>query len=86
MHAQQAERDEQRERGFRAVCGGAERVEAEDGNAGDGADVFGALFAGGERAAKEQVLDARGDCHAIFVRQSRIQRWEKVCRGDCLMA
>ena len=55
VHAHQAKRDEQRERGFRAVCGGAESVKAEDGNAGEGADVLGALLAGSQRAAEEQV-------------------------------
>ena len=55
VDAHQAQRDEQRERRFRAVCGGAEGVEAEDGNAGDGADVLGALLAGGQWPAKEQI-------------------------------
>ena len=61
MHADQAERNEQRERGLRPVCGGAERVEAEDGDAGDGADVLGALFAGGQWAAEEEVQRAGDD-------------------------
>jgi hypothetical protein len=59
LHAQQAQRDEQRERGLRAVCGGAEGVQAEDGNAGDGADVLGALLAGGQRPAEEQIACVR---------------------------
>ena len=41
-----AEGNEQGEGGFRAVGGGAESVEAEDGNAGDGTDVLGALLGG----------------------------------------
>ncbi len=53
--AHQAQRDEQRERGLRAVRGGAEGVQAEDGDAGDGADVLGALLAGSQRAAEEQI-------------------------------
>ena len=60
LHAQQAQRDEQGERRLRAVCGGAEGVEAEDGDAGEGADVLGALLAGGQRAAEEQIQCACG--------------------------
>ena len=33
------------------------------GNAGDGADVLGALLAGGQRPAEEQILNARSNCH-----------------------
>ena len=50
-----AEGDEQGEGGFGAVGGGAEGVEAEDGDAGDGADVLGAFFGGGEGLADEEI-------------------------------
>ena len=53
--AGQAERDEQGERGFGAIGGGAERVQAEDRDAGDGPDVLGALFGGGERLAEKDI-------------------------------
>ena len=43
-NAGHAEGDEQGECGFWTVGGGAESVEAEDGDAGDGTDVLGALF------------------------------------------
>jgi hypothetical protein len=46
-----AEGDEEGEGGFGTVRGGAEGVEAEDGNAGDGADVLGAFLGCGERLA-----------------------------------
>ena len=55
MDANEAQRDEQGERSFRAVGGGTEGVKAEDGDAGDGADVLCALLAGGQRPAEEQV-------------------------------
>ncbi len=54
LHAEQAQRKQQRERGFRSVRGGTERIKAKDGNAGDRADVLGALLAGGERPPKQQ--------------------------------
>ena len=60
VNAAEAEGNEEGERGFRAVSGGAEGVEAKDGDAGGGADVLGAFFGGGQRAAKQQV----GDLHA----------------------
>ena len=58
MHPDQAERNQQRQRGFRAVCGGTQSVQSKDGNAGDGSDVLGAFFARRQRPAKEQVLNA----------------------------
>ena len=63
LHAQQPQRNQQRERGFGPVCGGAQCIEAEDGNAGDGADVLGALFAGGQGTPEEQVDQVRGYVH-----------------------
>ena len=57
VKSDEAQRDEKAERGFGAIRGGAERVEAEDGNAAAGADLLGALFAGGERFADEEVED-----------------------------
>ena len=55
VHAHEAERNKQRERSLRSVCGGAQGIEAEDGDAGEGANVLGALFAGGEGTPKEQI-------------------------------
>src|SRR5229473_2686042 len=46
LHTEQAERNQQTEGGFRAVGGGTERVQAEDGDAFLDADLFGALVAG----------------------------------------
>ena len=45
MNTQKAEGDQQAERGFRAVCCGAEGVQAKDGNACGRADLLGALVA-----------------------------------------
>jgi hypothetical protein len=57
VEAGESEGDEQAESGFGAVRGGAESVEPEDGDAAAGADLLGALFAGGERLADEEVED-----------------------------
>jgi len=46
VDTQKTERDEDCESGFRAVRGGAEGVEAEDGDAGGGADLLRALVRG----------------------------------------
>ena len=53
--AQDAQRNQQRQRSFGAVCGGAERVEAEDRDAGDRADALGAFFRGRQRLAHQKV-------------------------------
>src|SRR5208283_1676071 len=55
LHTEKAERDEQGESGFGAVRGGAEGVEAEDGDAGDGANLLGALVRGFQGLANDQV-------------------------------
>ena len=64
VHASQAERNEQGERGLGTVCGGTQCIEAEDGNARDGADVLGAFLAGGQRPAEEQIENTSRECHA----------------------
>src|SRR6266702_3425479 len=46
LHSEQTERNQQAEGGFRAVSGGAEGVESEDGDAFLHADLLGALVAG----------------------------------------
>ena len=55
MDAEESERDEECEGGFRAVGGGAERVEAKDRNAGEGTDLLPTLVTGGQRLSKEQI-------------------------------
>jgi hypothetical protein len=52
---EKTERDQESESGFRAVRGGAESVEAEDGDAGGGADLLGALVRGFQGLANDQV-------------------------------
>jgi len=54
LHASHPRGNEQRERRFEARMRGAERASPKMVT-GDGADVLGAFFAGGERAAEEQV-------------------------------
>ena len=57
VNAAEAQGNEQRQRCFRTVSGGAEGVEAKDGDAGSGANVLGAFFGGGQGAAEQQVCD-----------------------------
>src|SRR5207302_8413540 len=57
LHAEQAERNQQAEGGFRAVGSGTECVQAKDGNAFLDADLFGALIAGFEGLANDDVED-----------------------------
>jgi hypothetical protein len=57
VDAADPQRNKEGERGFRAVCGGTEGVEAEDGNAGSRANVLGAFVRCGERSSEEQVSD-----------------------------
>ena len=53
--AQRAERDQDRERRFRTICGGTERVESEDGDARGRADALAFFFPICERLAEQQV-------------------------------
>src|SRR6266705_1155554 len=57
LHSEQTERNQQAEGGFRAVSGGAEGVESEDGDAFLHADLFGALVAGLDGLADNGVED-----------------------------
>src|SRR6266702_1742223 len=57
LHSEQTERNQQAEGGFRAVSGGAEGVESEDGDAFLDADLFGALVAGLNGLADNGVED-----------------------------
>jgi len=50
----EGQRNEQCERGFGPVCGRTEGVQPEDRNAGDRANVFGALFAVSQRPPKSR--------------------------------
>jgi hypothetical protein len=60
VHAHQPQRNQQAESGFRTICGGAERVQAEDGHAGVRTNLFGALIAGLERLADDKIEDVHG--------------------------
>jgi hypothetical protein len=53
--AGQTERDKQGERCFRTIGGRAERIQTKNRDAGDGTNVLGALFGGGERLAEKNV-------------------------------
>ncbi len=57
VDAAEAEGDQEGERGFGAVGGGAEGIETEDGDAGGGTDVLGAFFRCGQRSSEQQVSD-----------------------------
>jgi hypothetical protein len=46
------ERDQQRQRRFGSVRSGGQGIEAENRDSGGDANVFGALFAGGQGSAK----------------------------------
>src|SRR6266849_8572819 len=76
LHAEKAERNEQAESGFRAVSSGAETVESENGNAGGGANLFGALITGLKRLAQDDINEIHASCGPVeisefpFVRSS----------------
>ena len=53
VHAQHAQRNQQRECRFGSICGRTQCIQPEDGNAGNGANMLGALFAGSERPSKK---------------------------------
>jgi hypothetical protein len=53
--AGQAQRDKKRQRGLGAVRRGAQGVQTEDWNAGDGTNLLGALFRGRQRLAHQEV-------------------------------
>ena len=55
LHAQQAQREQQRERSLGPIGSGTERIKTEDRDTGDRADVFGTLLAGGKRPPEEQI-------------------------------
>ena len=55
LNAQGAQRDQQRERSFRAVRRGAQRIQTEHSDAGHRAEALFAVLAGGERLAKQQI-------------------------------
>jgi hypothetical protein len=55
LNSEKAERNKQAERRFRAICGGAERVQTEYGDTSGGADLFGALIASLQRLAEDQI-------------------------------
>ena len=69
VHAQQAQRDQQCQCRLRPVCGRAQCVQSKDWNAGNGADVLGPLFAGGQRPPETKIQYARGNSHLLFVRR-----------------
>ncbi len=54
-NAQQAQRNQKAERGFRPVGGGAQRVQTEDRDAFGGSDLLGALVAGLDGLADNEV-------------------------------
>ena len=58
--ARRTERDQQRERRFRSVCRGAQRVQAENGNAGRSSNLLGPLVRCGESFAKQDIQDGHG--------------------------
>ena len=63
FHAQQAERNQQGQRGFRPVRGRAQCVQPEDGNPRQGADLLGAFFAGRQRPPEQQIQKSCGYAH-----------------------
>src|SRR5260370_5961220 len=63
VNSERSERDEQRERGFRAIRGGTQRIQAEDGDSGGGPDSFGALIHGPQRLAKQKI----GEGHQFYI-------------------
>jgi len=58
MQPEKAKGNEESERCLRSVCCRAERVQAEDRNALQRADLLGAFFRIGERLADEEVEEA----------------------------
>jgi hypothetical protein len=81
VNANQAERNEESECGFRAIRGGAKCIEAEDGNACNGANVLGAFLAGGQRPPKEKIQDLSGDCNRRLGGSQTAESKGKAARG-----
>jgi sRNA-binding protein len=63
LHAQQAERNQQREGGFRPVRSRAQCVQPEDRDSREGADLLGAFFAGSQRTPEQQIKKSCGYAH-----------------------
>ena len=61
VDTEQSEGDEQRQSGFRTVSGGAESVEAEDGNASERTDLLPAFVRVCERLSKQQISKFHAD-------------------------
>ncbi len=62
--ARRAQRDQQREGGFRAVCGRAQGVQAENRNARGSADLLGALVPIRQRLSKQNIEDGHAHLRA----------------------
>jgi hypothetical protein len=59
-HPSHSQRNQERQGRFRPVGGGAERIQAENGNALAGRYPFGLLFLSRQRAAQQQIREAHG--------------------------
>src|SRR6266852_106681 len=74
LHAEKAERNEQAESGFRAISSGTEAVEAEYGDAGGGANLFGALITGLKRLAQDDINEIHASCGPVEISEAPFVR------------
>ena len=59
-HSGHSERNQQRQRSFRPVGGGAERIQAENGHAFGGPYSFSLLFLSRKRSTQQQIEEIHG--------------------------
>src|SRR6267142_2318469 len=87
LHSKNAERNQQAESGFRAVSRGTERVQPEDRNALADADLLGALVAGPEGLADNEIEDVHGrfgpSCDSLLACPFALSWLAKSTAGRC---
>src|ERR1035441_2977209 len=72
-HPGHSKRNQERQGSFRPIGGGAERIQAENGNPFGGSYSFSLLFLGRKRSAQQQI----DKIHGSILPQPCVQRWRQ---------